>query len=60
MDKYLGKRQYGQKQSRMDKVRMKEELHFKNEVNPLVRIFGRVNNKAEKGMLWDGLAALKR
>ena len=59
MAKYLGKATFCKKQSRMDKVRIKEELNFKNEVNPLVKIFTRVNKKMEKGMLWDGMTALK-
>lgn len=39
------------KMARMDKVRLKEELNFKNQVNPLVRIFGRINKKIENKML---------
>lgn len=42
--KYLGGWRV-KKAGRMDKVRMKEELGFDNQVNPLVRIFGRVNLK---------------
>ena len=60
MAKYLGKKEFAQKQSRMDKVKLKEKLNFRNEVNPLIKIFSRVNQKIEKGMLWDGLTAMKR
>lgn len=30
MNKYLGKKEFAQKQSRMDKVKLKEKLNFKN------------------------------
>ena len=60
MAKYLGKKEFAQKQSRMDKVKLKEKLNFRNEVNPLIKIFSRINQKIEKGMLWDGLTAMKK
>jgi hypothetical protein len=59
MLKYLGNKQRVNKRSRMDKVRLKEELDFSPEVNPLLRIFGRVNDKVERVLLFEGLDALK-
>lgn len=47
MIEYLGGRRKVKKQTRMDKVWLKEELNFKNEVNPLVRIFGGINQIIE-------------
>ena len=43
----------------MDKVRIKGKLNFKNEINPLLTIFNKVENKARKVMLWNGMIALK-
>jgi hypothetical protein len=45
MTKYLGNSAYVTKQSRMDKVRLKQALDFRPEVNPLVRTLSRVNRK---------------
>lgn len=47
--KYLGGRKV-KKAGRMDKVRKKEELGFDNQVNPLVRIFNRLNLNIEMSM----------
>lgn len=58
MVKYLGNRTYVKKQSRMEKVHKKEQLGFKNEINPLIRIFGRINQKVEKEMLAAGFNAI--
>ena len=60
MKKYLSNGEIAHKKSRMDKVKMKEKLDFKVEVNPLITIFSRVNRKIEKGMLWDGFSGIKR
>lgn len=56
--KYLGKGGAVKKMTRMDKVRLKEELNFKNQVNPLVRIFGRINKKIENKMLFMAFKAI--
>ena len=58
--KYLGKGGAVKKMARMDKVRLKEELNFKNQVNPLVKIFGRINKKIENKMLSTALQAILR
>lgn len=58
MVKYLGNSTYVKKQSRMEKIQMKEKLNFKNEINPLIRIFGRINQKVEKEMLLAGFNAI--
>ncbi len=60
--KYIANRgsgEYAQKMSRMDKVKLKESLGFKLKVNPLIRVFSKVNSKLEKGMLWEGFQALQ-
>ena len=58
MVKYLGNNTFVKKQSRMEKIQMKEKLNFKNEINPLIRIFGRINQKVEKEMLLAGFNAI--
>jgi hypothetical protein len=58
MAKYLGKKVFAPKRSRMDKVRMKEEINFTLEMNPLVRIMSKLNDKMEKQLLQDALACL--
>lgn len=58
MVKYLGNGPYVKKQSRMEKVNKKEMLGFKNGINPLIRIFGRINQKVEKEMLAAGFNAI--
>ncbi len=45
MIKYLGNGVFEKKQSRMDKVRIKEQIGFKNQINPLVKVFSRINKK---------------
>lgn len=59
MVKYLGKKDFVQKRTRMDKVRMKEQINFKPGMNPLIKLFSRVNGKVERGLLWDAFALLK-
>lgn len=58
MVKYLGNSTFVKKQSRMEKIQMKERLNFKNEINPLIRIFSRINEKVEKDMLVAGFNAM--
>lgn len=58
MVKYLGKSTFVKKKSRIEKVQMKEKLGFKNEINPLIRIFDRINQKIEKEMLAAGFNAI--
>lgn len=59
MVKYLGNKEFVQKRSRMDKVRMKEEFDFKPGMNPFIKLFSRVNRVVEKGLLWDAFTLLK-
>lgn len=47
MVKYLGPDEYVKRASRMDKVRRKEELNFKREVNPILKRFTNVNRMIE-------------
>ena len=58
MVKYLGNNTFVKKQSRMEKVQTKERLGFKNEINPLIRIFGKINQKVEKELLAAGFNAI--
>ena len=51
MNKYLGNKEFAKKQSRMDRVRLREEINFKLEVNPLVKIFSKINKKVEAILL---------
>ncbi len=48
MIKYFGDGVFEKKQSRMDKVRLKEQIGFKNQINPIVKIFSRINKKLER------------
>lgn len=50
MKKYLGGSIGVKRLKRMDKVKLKEELNFTNQINPLVIIFGRINYKIEELM----------
>ena len=56
MTKYLGRNGMVKKQGYKDKHTRKQ--NFKPEINPLVRIFSRVNRKIERELKYDGLAAL--
>lgn len=58
MVKYLGSKTFVKKQSRMEKIEMKERLGFKNEINPIIRIFSRINQKVERDMLVTGFNAI--
>ncbi len=49
MNKYYGSRIIDKKRSRMDKVRLKEQIGFKNEINPIVKIFSKIERKMQKG-----------
>lgn len=59
MVKYLGNSTFVKKQTRMDKVRLKEELHFENKTNPIIAIFSRLDYMIEKRMVEAGFNALK-
>ncbi len=49
---YIGNQYIAAKQGRMDKIRLKEQLNFKIQVNPLVKTFSRLNTKVEKMLLF--------
>lgn len=36
----------------MDKVNLKENINFKNQRHPLLHVFGSIEDKAKKTMLW--------
>lgn len=58
MVKYLGNKEFVRKQTRMDKVHLKEKINFKNERNPIITVFSKVNRKIEQTLLFAGLRAL--
>ena len=57
MVKYLGEDGVVKKQGRKDKYTRQHS--FKPEVNPLIRIFGRINRRAEQELKHNGLVALR-
>lgn len=59
MKKYLGNKIHPHKSTRMDKVHRKEELNFKNQKNPLITTFSKLNRKIEANMKMIGLNALR-
>lgn len=58
MIEYLGGGKKVKKQTRMDKVLLKERLNFQNTGNPIIRIFGRMNQLIEGQMLQHGFSKL--
>lgn len=50
MNKYLGKGTFVKKATRMDKIRRKEELNFKVEPHPVIRLFEPINLMIEKNL----------
>lgn len=58
MVKYLGGKDFVRKQTRMDKVKLKEKLNFKNDINPIITAFSKINFKIERELKLQGLQAL--
>lgn len=58
MVKYLGNKDFVRKQTRMDKIYLKEQLNFENEINPIITVFTKVNRKIEHVLLFDALRAI--
>lgn len=58
MVEYLGGGRKVKKQTRMNKVLLKERLNFQNKDNPLLRIFGRIDQIIEGQMLQYGFFKL--
>lgn len=58
VNKYLGGKHHVGKMSRMDKVKRKQEIDFEPEINPIVRIFDRVERKLTNLRLYDAVEAL--
>ena len=58
MNKYLGGDGMVKKQGYKDKYTRKQ--NFKPEINPLVRIFSRINRRVEQELKYNGLAALMK
>lgn len=46
------------KMTRMDKVHLKEELNFKNQINPLITIYSKINRKIEHTLLGYAMYAI--
>ena len=59
MARYIGGKTFTKKQTRFDKMKLKEEKGFQPKVNPLIRNFGRTENALRKILLQDGFKALK-
>jgi len=56
--KYLGNYTYVKKNTRMDKVKIKEELKFEVKMNPIIKQFSKIDNMIEDKLKLYGLRCL--
>jgi hypothetical protein len=58
MVKYLGNSTFVKKMTRMDKVKIKEELKFEVKMNPIIKQFSKIDNMIEDKLKLYGLRCL--